>query len=122
MSRRRALCGITFMATGALHLLRPRQYEAIMPPYVPAHREMVIISGWAEAVGGLAILTPGLRRAARAWMLALLIAVFPANLHMALHPDEIRGLPTIPRWLLWARLPVQALVMLWVVRATEEEA
>jgi uncharacterized membrane protein len=119
MSPARISCGITFVFAGMMHLLRPREYEAIMPPYVPAHREMVIISGYAETVGGLAILTPGLERPARWWMIALLIAVFPANLHWALHPDEIKGVPKVPRGLLWARLPFQLAFAWWVVRATD---
>ena len=62
------------------------------------------------------------RGLARWWLIALLIAVFPANVHMAVNPEQIRGLDLdqIPRWALWARLPLQALLILWVVRATDE--
>ena len=113
-----------FVFAGAMHFVRPRAYEAIMPPYVPHHREAVQASGIAEIAGGLAILHPGSRRLARWWLLALLVAVFPANVHMTLHPDEVakKGVPAdrIPAWLLWARLPVQPLIMLWVWRATED--
>ncbi len=91
-----------------------------MPPYVPAHREMVALSGVAEVVGGVAVLAGG-KQVARWWNLALLAAIFPANVHMALHPDQIRGLPAIPRWALWARLPFQAVFMAWAVRATRED-
>ena len=53
---------------------------------------------------------------------ALLVAVFPANVHMALNPEQVRGLDLdqIPRWALWARLPLQPLAMLWVWRATRD--
>jgi uncharacterized membrane protein len=113
-----------FALAGLLHFIRPRAYEAIMPPYVPRHREAVKVSGVAELAGGLAVLRPATRPAARWWLLALLAAVFPANVHMALHPDEVtkKGVAAdrIPPWLLWARLPLQPLMMLWVWRATAD--
>lgn len=112
-----------FTTTGILHFAIPRSYEAIMPPYVPAHREAVIVSGIAEIVGGAAMLGPGPRRRrfARWWLLALLLAVFPANVHMAVNPEQIRGLDErVPRWTLWARLPLQPLCAWWVWRATRD--
>jgi uncharacterized membrane protein len=111
-----------FTTTGILHFLIPRSYEAMMPPSLPAHREAVIISGVAEIVGGVAVLPPASRRLGRWWLLALLLAVFPANVHMALNPEQVRGLDLerVPRWALWARLPLQPLCMLWVWRATRD--
>ena len=116
---RRLLAGF-FVFAGAMHFVIPRTYEAMMPPSLPRHREAVIVSGIAEIAGGLAVLPAATRRPARWWLLALLAAVFPANLHMALNPEQIRGLDLnrIPRWALWARLPLQPLAMLWVWRAT----
>jgi len=116
---RRLLAGL-FVFIGTMHFVIPRSFEAIMPPYLPRHREAVIVSGIAEIAGGLALLPEGTRRYARWWLLALLAAVFPANVHMALNPEQIRGLDLdrIPRWTLWARLPLQPLAMLWVWRAT----
>jgi len=116
----RKLCGALFVLTGALHFLAPGRYRSIMPPYVPAHREMVLASGAAEVAGGIALLTPGLERPARWWLIALLVAIFPANVHMAVNPDQIEGLPALPAWLLWARLPLQGALIAWVVKATEE--
>ena len=102
-----------FTTTGVLHFVIPRSYEAMMPPSLPAHREAVIVSGIAEIAGGAAVLPPRTRRFARWWLLALLVAVFPANVHMALNPEQVRGLDLdrIPRWALWARLPLQPLAM-----------
>jgi len=122
MSLERRLCGALFCLTGTLHFLIPKRYEAIMPPQLPAHNELVLASGVAEVAGGLAMLTPGLEKPARWWLLALLAAVYPANIHMAVNPDQIRGLPPVPRWLLWARLPVQGLFALLVIRATRPGA
>jgi uncharacterized membrane protein len=111
-----------FTLAGTLHFVIPRSYEAMMPPYIPAHREAVAISGVAEIVGGVAMASPRSRRFARWWLIALLAAVFPANVHMAVNPDQIRGLDTkrIPRWALWARLPLQPLCVLWIWRATRD--
>lgn len=117
------LLGAFFVLAGAMHFVIPRSYEAIMPRYLPMHREAVAVSGAAEIAGGLAVLHPRLRSPlARWWLLALLAAVFPANLWMATNPQEVRGLDLerIPRWALWARLPLQPLAMLWVWRATAD--
>lgn len=83
-------------------------------------REAVLVSGVAEIVGAAAVIAPATRRSARWWLLALLLAVFPANVHMAVNPEQIPGLDLkrVPRWALWARLPLQPLAMLWVWRAT----
>jgi uncharacterized membrane protein len=117
MTLGRALLGGGFIVTGTLHFVITEQFEAIMPPYVPAHREMVLVSGVAEIAGGAALLIPGLERPARWWLLALLAAVFPANVHMAVNPEEIKGL-SVPTWALWARLPLQAVLAACVVGAT----
>lgn len=115
----KALAGF-FGFMGAMHFVIPRSFEAIMPPSLPAHREAVVVSGVAELVGGAAVLPDRTRRFARWWLLSLLLAVFPANVHMALNPKQVRGLDLnrVPRWALWARLPLQPLAMLWVWRAT----
>lgn len=120
MARSRRLLAGFFVFVGTMHFVIPRSFEAIMPPYLPRHREAVIVSGITEIAGGLAVLPQSTRRPARWWLLALLAAVFPANVHMALNPEQVRGLDLnrIPRWTLWARLPLQPLAMLWVWRAT----
>jgi uncharacterized membrane protein len=119
----RLLAGF-FVLAGTMHFVMPRSYEAIMPPYVPRHREAVALSGAAEIAGGLMVLHPRTRVFAGTWLVALLAAVFPANVHMALHPDEIEGLDTrrMPRWALWARLPLQPLMMVWAWRATRPDS
>jgi uncharacterized membrane protein len=108
-----------FSFAGILHFVRPRPYGAIVPPPFP-RRQSVMISGVAEIVGGIAVLHPATRKAGRWWLIALLLAIFPANVWMAVSPEKVPGLnlEKMPRRLLWARLPLQPLAMLWVWRAT----
>lgn len=119
MTWSRRLLAAFFAAVGTLHFVIPRSFEAIVPPGVPA-REAVAVSGLAEIAGGIAVLHPATRRLGRWWLLGLLLAVFPANIHMAVNPERIKGLDRrrVPDWALWARLPLQPLAMLWVWRAT----
>ncbi len=121
MDRSRIALAAFFTAAGANHFVNPRAYEAIVPPSLASRKkEINVISGAAEIAGGLAVLHPATRRAGRWWLLALLVAVFPANVHMAVNPEQVPGLDLrkIPRWALWARLPLQPLAMLWTWRAT----
>lgn len=106
-----------FTFAGTMHFVIPRSYEATMPPYLPYHRKSVIVSGLAEIAGGAAVVPERTRPLARWWLIALLAAIFPANVHMAMHPEQVKGLRA-PRWALWARLPLQPLMMLWVWRST----
>ena len=107
----RALLGLGFIATGILHFVKPRMYEAIMPRYLPAHRELVYASGVAEIAGGAGVLHPRTRRPAAWWLIATLVAVFPANVEMAIHAERFRR---IPEPLLWVRLPLQGALIAWV--------
>lgn len=119
MTLSQRLLGAFFLGAGALHFARPEMYEQIMPDYLPAHRELVLASGAAEIAGAAALVFAPVRRAAGWWLTALLVAVFPANVNMTLHPERY---PAIPRALLWARLPLQPLLVLWALRATRRES
>ena len=111
------VAAVLYIAAGSLHFIRPAPYLRIMPPYIPWHPAMVRVSGVFEILGGLGLLVPATRRAA-AWMLvALLIAVFPANLYMAIHPAEA-GAAGIAPVIRWGRLPFQALLIWWLVWGT----
>ena len=103
----------TFVVAGLLHFIKPETYEAIMPPWLPAHRELVYASGVAEILGGLALLHASTRRFGGWWLIATLLAVFPANVHMAFNPEDYPNVPGGQAGLL-ARLPVQALFIWWV--------
>ena len=84
-----------------------------MPPQVPAKREMVYASGVAEIAGGLGVLHSRTREAAAFWSIATLVAVFPANVYMAVDAERFeRGVPG-GRVALWLRLPVQAVFIAW---------
>jgi uncharacterized membrane protein len=122
VTRSQRLLAAFFTFAGAMHFLRPRDYRAMVPPYVPRHHEAVVISGVAEIAGGLAVIPSRSRRFARWWLLALLAAVFPANVDMAAYPERHTALrlERLPRWVLWARLPLQFVAAAWVWRATEE--
>ncbi len=108
----RFVLAIAFLAAGANHFRSPEVYLAMIPPWLPAHDWLNWISGAAEIAGAIGILIPRTRRAAGLGLVLLLIAVFPANLQIALH-----GWPgmDIPRWVLFARLPFQLLFIGWVV-------
>ena len=111
------VAAVFYIVAGSLHFIKPAPYLRIMPPYIPWHAAMVRVSGAFEILGGLGLLVPATRRAA-AWMLvALLIAVFPANLYMAMHPAEA-GAAGIAPVLRWGRLPLQALLIWWLVWGT----
>jgi uncharacterized membrane protein len=113
----RRLAGPLFTFTGVLHFVIPKVYARIVPPYIPASAEAVVYaSGVAEIAGGVGLMVPRCRRAGGWWMIATLIAVFPANVHMALHPDQY---PEVPggRAALLARLPLQAVFIAWTRRA-----
>lgn len=102
-----------FIAAGINHFRVPQRYIAIIPPYIPDRATANVISGAAEIAGGLGILVPATRKAAGWGLIALLVAVFPANVHMA--QNGVPGI-RIPTWMLWMRLPLQIPLILWVHR------
>lgn len=103
--------GMTTM--GILHFVRPSNFVAIMPPWIPEPLLMVHLSGVFEILGGVGLLIPKLRRVAGLGLIALFLAVFPANIHMALNNVHVPGVPPQPDWVLWVRLPFQVLFIAW---------
>ena len=108
----RWLLAIFFIAAGANHFRSPGIYLGMMPPWLPWPAALNAISGGAEILGGAGLLVPRVRRAAAWGLIALLIAVFPANLHVAL-AGKMPG-TTFSPLTLWLRLPFQALFLAWV--------
>jgi uncharacterized membrane protein len=109
------LLGLLFVVAGVNHFLRPDLYMKIMPPYLPWHLPLVYLSGFFEvALGGL-VLVPKFTTLAGWALIALLIAVFPANVHMALNAELY---PAISPIALWIRLPLQGVLIAWVYWTT----
>lgn len=105
---------LVYIAAGANHFINPKTYLAIMPPYIPAHNLMVTLSGIAEIVLGIGLLFPATRSLSAWGLMLLLIAVFPANIYMAM-ASRFRKLPA---WLRWGRLPLQGLLIWWAYQYT----
>ena len=107
----RWLLATAFILAGWNHFRDPPFYMAIIPPWLPRPELLNAISGAAEMAGGLGILVLQLRRAAAWGLIALLIAVFPANIHMVMNDVAGKG---ITPWVLWLRLPFQLVFIYWV--------
>lgn len=114
--------GPLYVLAGVLHFVAPAFYLQMMPPYLPWHLALVYLSGLAEIVLGLAVLVPATRRIAAWGIIALLVAVFPANLYLATEGILLQGLPA---WMpaptttaSWVRLPLQLVLIAWAWRWT----
>ena len=107
----RHLLGIALVLQGINHFVLDAEMARWIPSWLPAPLLMVHLSGIAEILLGLALFVPRLRRLTGWGIVALLIAVFPANVEMALHPEL---LPQVPELLFWLRLPLQLLFLWWV--------
>jgi len=112
------LAAVVYVVAGALHFIKTDAYVRIMPPYIPWHVAMVRISGVCEILGGLGLLIPRTRRTAAWGLIALLIAVFPANVYMATNPVDA-GAASIAPVLRWGRLPLQLLLIWWLLLYTK---
>jgi uncharacterized membrane protein len=112
----RRLLAAFFIGSGLNHFVIPRAYQRIVPPRLQGDAGRVVaLSGVAEVAGGLGVLLPSTRRLSGLWLIGVLAAIFPANLYMAQAPERFRR---IPPWALYARLPLQPLMMWWAWRAT----
>lgn len=108
----RAVLALAMTSVGILHFVSPEPFVHIVPAALPAPLALVYISGVAEIAGGIGVMIPKLRRAAGLGLIALFIAVFPANINMALNNIPLGNDP-VPTWALWARLPFQFLFIGW---------
>ncbi|MBC8126531.1 MAG: DoxX family protein [Gloeobacteraceae cyanobacterium ES-bin-144] len=110
----RMVLSVSFIVAGLNHFRSPEVYIAMMPLWLPARESLNLISGAMEILGAIGLLIPVTRRAAAVGLILLIIAVFPANIQVA-----VNGWPgmDIPQWMLWARLPFQLLFIAWVVYA-----
>ena len=104
------LFGIVFVLAGINHFLNTDFYLKIMPPYLPWHLFLVYLSGVFEIILGALLLIPKFSRLAAWGLIALLIAVFPANIYMAMNTELF---PELNPLLIWVRLPIQFLLIVW---------
>jgi uncharacterized membrane protein len=107
---------------GLMHFARPDYYMPMMPPYLPSHSALIFLSGLAELVLGIAVLIPTLRPLAAWGIIALLIAIFPANVHIALHNVPVFGAAEGAGIWNWVRLPLQLVLILWAWWYTQPES
>jgi uncharacterized membrane protein len=108
------------IVAGLNHFVSPAPYVAMMPAALPWHLPLVYVSGFFEVLGGLGLLVPATRRWAAWGLIALLVAIFPANVNMALHHLPVGSMHP-PAWALWARLPLQLVLIAWAFWYTREE-
>jgi uncharacterized membrane protein len=116
----RWLLAVAMIAVGALHFINPAPFVQIVPALLPAPLALVYISGVFEILGGLGLCWGRTRRAAGWGLVALYLAVLPANINMAIN-DISLGAEPMPRWALWARLPLQGLLIAWALWASRDD-
>lgn len=119
------LMAALYVLAGTMHFVAPGFYVQMMPAYLPWHLALVYVSGVCEIALGLGLLVPRLRRIAAWGVILLLIAVFPANVNMAVHSIVPAGLPA---WMppprpsgLWLRLPMQLVLIAWAYLHTRPD-
>jgi uncharacterized membrane protein len=105
--------GIAYIAAGIIHLWHPLSYIAIMPPYFGAPAFWVAFTGWCEIAGGLGLFFPFTRKAAAIGIAAMLAVYFTVHIHMLVHHADL--FPIIPLSLLWLRLALHPLLILWAL-------
>jgi uncharacterized membrane protein len=113
----RYVMGVLYIVAGVMHFVAPKTYADVVPPSLPRPLELVYLSGIAEIVLGVGVLIPRTRRHSAWGLVLLLLAVFPANVHMATSDFELGGVPErfdgLSDAALWARLPLQGVLVLW---------
>jgi uncharacterized membrane protein len=114
----RWIFGIAFIFAGANHFINPDFYLNIMPPYLPWHLFLIYLSGIFEILLGIMILIPITQKPAAWGLILLLIAVFPANIYMAMNTDKF---PDLDSLLIYLRLPIQFILIAWAFWLTKKD-
>ena len=117
MNKSQQITAAAFTLAGILHFIATPTYARIMPQYLSHPALLVQLSGAAEIAGGLGLLFKQTRKPAAWGLIALLIAVLPANIQMAVDHTQW---PTVPAWALWLRVPMQFPMVWWVWRFTQD--
>jgi uncharacterized membrane protein len=116
-TRLRYVLAVAMVAVGIVHFVLPGWFVAIVPAALPAPLALVLVSGVFEILGGVGLLVPRTRRAASIGLVLLYVAVFPANINMIVDARASHG---VAPWLLWARLPLQAVFIAWALYVGRE--
>ena len=103
-----------YIVAGLFHFVKPKMYEAIIPPYLPSHRALVLISGFFEVAFGAGLLFVETRSLSAWGIILMLLAFLPVHIYM-LQSEKFRK---IPRWALWVRIPLQFLLIYWAYQFT----
>lgn len=111
---------VVMVAAGVNHFVNPAPYLGMMPEVLPAKAALVYVSGVFEILGGLGLILPATRKLAAWGLIALLVAVFPANVNMAINELPL-GTDPVPTWALWARLPLQLVLIAWAYWFTRDD-
>jgi uncharacterized membrane protein len=111
----RGVLAVTMIGVGVSHFVMPDPFVRMMPAMLPAPLALVRVSGFFEVLGGAGLLVPRVRRAAALGLVALYLAVFPANINMAVNHISLDGLTAVSPLLLWLRLPMQAVLIAWAL-------
>ncbi len=117
-ARMRLAMAAALMLIGTDHWLTPERYLAMIPPWIPFHVELVLLTGAAEVTGAIGLLVPRLRAGAGTALALYFVAVFPANIHNALSGHPVPGLPD-DAWYYWMRLAFQPLAVWWALYCSE---
>ena len=117
----RAATGLAFVLTGVSHFLMPGKFMEMMPPFLPAPLFLIYLSGVFEILGGIGLLISGTKRLAAIGLILLLLAVFPANIYVALNNVQLGGFMNYAVYQ-WLRLPMQLVLIYWVWRCGKEKS
>lgn len=117
----RVVLAVMMIGIGVLHFVAPQGFVKIVPRALPAPLALVLVSGFFEVLGGAGLLVPRVRRAASIGLVLLYVAVFPANVNMAVNDLQPDG-AHIPEALLWLRLPLQIAFIAWALWVGREAA
>lgn len=118
MQKGRSMLGFMAISVLPVHVAGKRFLAAIVPDFLPRHRELVLAAGAASALGGVGLMVPATRRASAWGLVAWLVAVYPANVWMAVMAKRYRP---VPAWMLWARLPFQLPMIWWAYQYTRPD-
>ena len=116
-----AAMGVAFIITGSMHFSNPARFLAMMPPFLPWPLDLIYLSGALEILGGVGLAMRATRRLAAFGLTALLLAIFPANIHVALSGGSVEGLPAAG-WYYWVRLPFQFVYIGWALWCSRDRS